>query len=278
MKMLPPLRRLCFALALTALALSCKSLASKADGPAPDPEKALNDLRDLSVAIRSVEADGKVELFEGGQGDGGLGLLKKDRHERGELIWVVQKPSSATFELNGPTGLIALATLDGKEFRYYNPHEKRAMQGPVTSERLRSVLPLAITPEELAPILCGTPLLFSGPHGKMKFDEKVRRWRLIVKEKGTDRLQVLWFEPKGLLYRVRVLDSKRSVRYEATFLAWERHEKTGLPYPSFIKIEQPKTNSKITLKLHGEPSINGTIDPGVFKLPFPKDTPVEQVE
>lgn len=244
---------------------ACRIMSPKPDTPpAKDAAELHAAIIKAGSAVQNVQADGKLEFFS------------KDRHDRVTLTWIVQKPDKALLEVTGPTGLLAVTALNGLEFQSFDPKNRRLLIGPASKENLSSILPFPVNPDEIVPILCASPPLVDAKARNMKYDEKAKRWRLLLQD---DRgwTQALWLSPEGYLHRVILIDASGNTRYEVTYLAWKDGENGKPAFPGFIKIAHPQSQTRITLKLHGHPTLNDPIDPTLFTLQVPEAIPRERV-
>ncbi len=248
---------------LAMLLCACQTLSPKQEqAPAPiGAKELLTKLHKRGGQIHSVEADSKFEFFHEG------------RHERAELIWVVRKPGDATFELTGPTGMLGIWTNTRDEFRYFDIREKRVLFGPVTSKAMRDVLRWTILPTELVPLLCATPIILPGGATRPVYDPETKHYRFSILATDQGLKQIFWFDREGELYRIRVVQEDKSVRYQVTYLNWQVRGEEQLAFPGYIKVEHPQSETVLTLTLRSKPTLNGTIDPQTFQLPFPDGIP-----
>jgi len=255
------------ALFFIGFAASCRTLETKPQTP-PDVEAWFASLAARSRAVRAVEAEGKIEYID-----------EKGRHDRGRLLWTVERPDRAAFEVLGPTGLVAAATIDGLEFRYFDARTRRLLFGPATAKTLRAHLPWPIGPEELVPLLLGTPAIRQGVREDAIFDDETKRWQVATADPQGQWRQTIWFDGDGRLYRVRLITPEPGPRFEATFLGWKSFGSEGIAYPGFVKIQQFGGEAKVTLKLSGRPpAFNKIYSPSTFRLPFPEGAPARRIE
>jgi len=262
------LDRLLVIFILILLLVSCKGFGEvKQPAKRPELKDLYNSLKNHAQTVHTVQADGKIEYKKQG---------KDARHDRGSFTWVVKKPKQATFEITGPTGLLAVVGIGEEEFRYYDAREQRLFFGPVEGDALERVLPWGISPKDLIPLLCASPRLIKADSSAIEYDKKVKRWRLILHNSRSDKIQLLWFNADLTLYRSKLLRRKYTY-WDVTYLGWERRDESGINFPGYIKLQHPATKTTITLKAHGDPDINKQIDDSVFLLNFPESIPVERL-
>ncbi len=256
---------LAVALLISFMGPGCRTLSrpDSSSPVAPKTERLLEGLNRLGGEIRTVQADGKLEYYKG------------KRHERVELSFLLKKPNQAVLELTGPTGMLSATSLDGREFRHYDLRKRRMLVGPARENSLKNVLPVSLPPQELVPLLSGTPILLNGDRGGLVRDEKTKRWRLLVRSGDGCWIQALWFENNGDLYRMRLMDADKNARFEVTYLGWKSRGKDALRYPGFIKLVLPSEEVKLTLRIHDDAVLNEEIADDLFRLPFPKGVPVQ---
>ena len=234
-------------------------------GPAPEQNTLLAKLAAQEKAIRSVESGSMLEVFYQG------------RHERLDLNFIVEKPTKATFELTGPTGMLAALTSDGREFRYYDIRNGHYVFGPLGPKSLSVILPWTVRAEELIPLLCATPLGVEGPSGAPIWDTKEGRWKIERKSAKGGWAQTLWFDEEGHLMRAEVWGPELKPRYTVTYLNWRKVGSEGLEFPVFIKLHHVESDAKLNLRLRGEPVLNAAHDPEFFRLPFKEGIPKDYV-
>lgn len=260
------LRLLCLLL-LGGLLLGCQSLPRPAPA-APDVEAWLARLNHQARVLRSVDAEA------------GLELRSPQRHDRGDVILVLDKPDRMFLEITGPTGLVALATLDGGGFRFYDARQRRGLHGPVTPYSMARVMPWVMMPAQLVPLLCATPPLLDVPPGPARWDGRQGRWQVELRRPERGLVQTLWFDPAGdlLALELHTLEgTKAHLNYAVRYLKWRRAGDSDLSFPRFIRLQHPESGVEVTLRLRGEPILNGDLTPELFMLVFPEGTPLEYV-
>lgn len=253
---------LCFAV------VSCKALGEvRPTTERPETEDLIALLKNRSQIIQTVQADGKIEYKKKG---------KDGRHDRGSFTWVIEKPANATFEITGPTGLLAVVGINEEEFRYFDARGQKLYFGPVEPETLGRVLPWGIMPADLVPLLCASPKLINYNGSAIEFDKSTKRWRLILHDSRTDKIQVFWFNDDKTVYKSKLIRRKH-VFWEVTYLDWDKRGEYQIEFPAYIKLEHPSSRTTITLRAHGDMDLNKKIDDSVFKLNFPDTIPVERM-
>jgi len=231
------------------------ALPPPADLPA-DPADLLAAVRAAQDAARGVEGRARV----GVDAPGGGGAV--------DQFLAAEKPGRVRVESYDFFGnVLSVLVIDDGRLAVYDAREKVFYRGPATRENVGRLVPVALSPEELATLLCGSAPLLDGQPVSAEPGNGV----MVLTLRRGDLTQVLEVGAGAAVVSSRLRRAGASgpvaVGLEADFSRHRPH--AGLSLPSDLQARAPA--SKVSLSLHWKAlAVNGTLDPALFRLDPPK--------
>ena len=224
-----------------------------------DPQPWLQSLQRRAEAIKAVSAELSVEIW------------KDSKRLKAKQYVAADDQGRLRLETVSPFGtpLLTLAS-DGGRLMIYDSENARFFLGPVTQEALSKLIPVPMSPGELASLLRGGVPVMTGARPSLGWNTKTGRYVLTLKD--SERVQVIEFEPQHR--RVTSLRTELNGR-ELYAIKLGQYSGTGdAIIPLRIRFVVPKQELSIdmTVKDH-------TLDPelpaGAFTLTPPRGIVVE---
>ena len=148
-----------------------------------DPQPFLNSLERRATAIKAVSAELSVEIW------------KDSKRLKVKQFVAADEQGRLRLETVSPFGtpLLTLAS-DGGRLMIYDAEQARFFLGPVTQEALSKLIPVPMSPGELASLLRGGVPVMSEATSTLSWNSKAGRYVLTLK--AGNRVQVIEFEPQ----------------------------------------------------------------------------------
>lgn len=263
----PALARLTLALAAAAAAAGlagCHPRRPPADLSA-DPAELLAAVRAAQARVRAVEGRARVAV-EAPQGAGSV-----------DQYLAAEKPARVRIESYDFFGnVLSVLAVDGGDLFLYDAREKVLYRGPATPWNVGRFLPVTMSPEELATLLCGSaPLLADArPEAAAPGDGvMVLTLRLgplsqvlDVGAGATVRAARLWTDGK---------DGPTAVGQQVALSSFK--DRGGVALPTEATLRAPQARVSVALRWK-ELAANGALDPGLFRLDPPKGARVVDLD
>jgi hypothetical protein len=220
-----------------------------------DPVALLAEVRAAQARVVSVQGRARVGV-DAPSGSGGT-----------EQWLVAERPGRLRIEVQDFFGNVvaSLAVEDGR-LALYDAKERTFLRGAATPANLARLLPVAISPEALVTLLCGSaPLLDGRPEAAEPGDGSV----LLTLRDGT-RVQRLEVGPGAALLSVRqrriTAGGEVPDGLDADFSI--HRTRAGQRVPTDLSARA--TGSRVALTLHWrELEVNAPVDPALFRLTPP---------
>lgn len=226
-----------------------------------DPAALLEAVRAAQHRVRSVQGSARVRV--------------ESPRLRGTVsqYLAAEKPDRIRLETHDFFGnLAAVLVADGGRFALYDAREGAFYRGEASPENVSRLLPLALPPEELAAILCGSaPLLEGEPVAAEPLGAQL--WLTIRGGTGEQRLAV------GTEAAVEASQLRRSgpapggetaghPDYDLEFEVF-RH-RGGARFPTEATLRAPSAGVRLELSWKQDLQVNGPTDPASFRLDPPR--------
>ncbi len=249
------------ALAAVALALALAAGAGGCVRRIPPPDLS-SDPAELLAAVKAAQAgaarvEGRARVaVEAPEGAGGV-----------EQYLAAEKPGRVRVESYDFFGnVLSVLAVDGGELRLYDAKEKVFYRGPATAENIGRLVPVALPPEALATLLCGSaPLLDGEPVSAVPGNGT---WVLTLR-RGAVR-QVLEIGPGAAVISSRLRrdgpDGPAPTGLEADFSDFKA--RGGVRVPTGVEARAPVSGVSLSLRWK-ELAVNAPVDPALFTLAPP---------
>ena len=244
------------AAAVAAAALAGCHLRRPPPDLSADPAALLAAVKAAQDAVRGVEGRARV----GVDAPGGGGAV--------EQYLAAEKPGRVRVESHDFFGnVLSVLAVDDGRLAVYDAREKVFYRGPATRENVGRLVPVALSPEELATLLCGSaPLLDGQPVSAIPGDGV-----MVLTLRAGGLTQVLEIGAGAAVVSSRLRragpDGPAPAGLEADFSKHRLH--AGLSLPTEVEARAPV--SGVSLALHWKAlTVNGPLDPGLFRLDPPR--------
>ena len=154
----------------------------------------------------------------------------------------------------------------------FDSKEGRFFLGPVTQDALSRLLPVPMTPPELASLLRGAVPRIRPIKTRLDWDPKMGRLR--VQLTSDRRSQLIFFEPEH--YRVTRLETRLNGRILYTVMMGDYSGTGDEVIPRRVRFEVPKDGLRIDMKIK-DASLNPQLASEVFTLSPPRGIVVEPI-
>ena len=215
-------------------------------------------MRAAQDRVRSVEGRARVGL-DGPDGKGGV-----------EQFLAAEKPGRVRVEVYDFFGnVLAVLAVDGGRLALFDAREKVFVQGPATPENVARLVPVALTPEALATLLCGSVPLLDGAAVSAEPGDGV----MVLTLRSADREQRLEIGPGAAILsaRERRLTSALEAPGAPALLDADlsvHRTRGGARVPTDVSARAPQ--ARVALELHWrELTVNAPVDPALFRLAPP---------
>ncbi len=230
--------------------------------PLPSAAEALAELQSSESSRRSLAAMGRVTYF----GEEGRVRLR--------AVIVVERPGRFRLETLTPLEQpIDVMTSDGSRIWLLSGGKLR--EGPATPENIARIIPVPLRAEDLVDAMLGgipTGERFTASSISWA-DEDHTRWRLVLDGAGGERATLVVDPETKRVESVAMARADGVERLRVAFDKFEAAEGAG-ELPRRIKLEIPDRDTEVTIKLK-EVTVNGAIDPALFRLRAPPGVPTE---
>jgi len=221
-----------------------------------DPAELLAEVRAAQQRVRTVQGRARTGVDAPG-GGGGL-----------EQWLAAEKPGRVRVESWDFFGNVsAVLAVDGGALTLWDAREKTFYRGPATPENLARLVPVAVSPEDLAVLLGGSAPLLDGEPVSAEPGDGVMR---LVLQAGplTQRLEI---GPGAVVLsartRRRVDGAEVPAGLDADFSV--HRSRGGARVPTDASARAPA--AKVALSLHWrELTVNAPLDPALFHLDPPR--------
>jgi len=175
-----------------------------------------------------------------------------------------------TLDFFGNT-VAVLAAADG-ELSLYDAREKVFYRGPATAENLGRLVPLPISPANLAEILCGSAPLIDGEAARAEPGRGSVKLELV----DGDRTQALRVGPAAKVERsaLRVGGARGAGTYDLAFDGFEGSGPTRFAYELSLSAESPPVRLDLSWS---DVETNAAIDGALFRQPAPRGVRVVEL-
>ncbi|MEE2757089.1 MAG: DUF4292 domain-containing protein [Myxococcota bacterium] len=237
-------------------------------GGFPKPRNALNEPGPLltsidrrDAALRSLTAELDVEIWQRGERVKLRQYLAAD--DQGRL----------RIEVISPFGnpLMTLAS-DGSRLMIFDSKEGRFFLGPVTQTALSRLLPVPMSPPELASLLRGAIPRIRAEQTKLHWDSKTGRYRVHLTSEAL--MQMIHFEPE--YYRVTRLETRLNGRVLYKVRMGDYSGTGDDVIPRRVRFEVPDEDLSIDMTIK-DSSLNPRLASEVFTLSPPRGIVVEPI-
>jgi len=229
-----------------------------------DPAELLAAVRAAQDGVRTVEGRARVGL----DAPGGTGAV--------DQYLAAEKPGRVRVESYDFFGnVLSVLAVDGDQLAVYDAREKVFYRGPATRENVGRLVPVSLSPGELATLLCGSAPLLDGRPVAADAGDGVMRLTL----RRGDQSQVLEIGAGAAVITSRRRragpDGEVPAGLEADFSA--HRPRAGASFPTDVEARAPAAG--VTLSLHWkELTVNGPVDPALFRLDPPRGARVVDLE
>jgi hypothetical protein len=186
-----------------------------------------------------------------------------------ELV-VAEKPARVRLEtLDFFGNPVAVLVADGDRFGFYDARTRTFYRGDATAENVSQFLPVAIPPDELVTILCGSaPLLDGAPIEARPRDGRVE----LVLARGDVAQQLVVGERLAVeSSKVRRADAdpaRQAVFYD---LAFDRFRTRGrVRFPAEVRLQADAADARVRLEWRDDVEVNGDGEAALFALAPPR--------
>lgn len=248
------------ALALAALALGCAPrLRPPPPGLPAEPAALLEEVRAVQARVSSVQGTARVAV-DGPDGEGGV-----------DQFLAAGRPDRLRVETHDFFGnVVSVLAVDGGALLLYDARERILYRGAATAENVARLVPVALPPEDLVALLCGSaPILDGAPIDASPVDGALR----LTLRRG-EALQRLDVGEGGVVLRAR--SSLAGVVGLEVELSGHR-PRGGVALPSEVKARAPGARLALSLRWK-EVEVNGPLDPALFRLDPPEGARIVDLE
>jgi Domain of unknown function (DUF4292) len=236
--------------------------------PPPDlslePSALLGEVRAAQAKVHSVQGRARVSV-ESPRGGGAT-----------EQFLVAEKPARLRVEVYDFFGnLSAALTVDGDALSLYDGRERVFYRGPATPENVARLVPVAISPAELATLLCGSAPLIDGEATSAEPGDGTV-WLTVRDGPLQQRLEI---GPGATILSSRLsrLDgpSPRPTGLATTFSVHRSRAGARLPTDTTAREAGAGVSLSLTWR---ELTVNGAVDPALFRLAPPRGARVVDLD
>lgn len=251
-----PLALLGAALALGAAGCHHALRPPPPDLPA-DPAALLEALRAAQARPGAVEGRARLDV-ESPRGSGGVD----------QYLAAVRPDRVRVESLDFFGNVLSVLAVEGGRLALYDARERVFYRGPATAENMGRLAPVAVSPEALATLLCGTAPLLDGEPVEVAPGDGTR---VLTLRRG-DLLQRIEVEAGAAIRSVRLRrllpdGSQVPAGLDATFSG--RRTVGGVLFPEEVAASSPAEGVSLTLRWR-QPTVGGTPDAALFRLEPPR--------
>jgi hypothetical protein len=162
---------------------------------------------------------------------------------------------------------------DGDRFGFYDARSRTFYRGDATAENVSQFLPVAIPPDELVTILCGSaPLLAGAPVEARPRDGRVE----LVLARGDVAQQLVVGERLAVesskVRRADAVPERQAVFYD---LAFDRfRSRGGVRFPTEVRLDADAAQARVRLEWREDLEVNRGAEDGLFALAPPRGAKV----
>jgi outer membrane lipoprotein-sorting protein len=229
-----------------------------------DPAALLAEVQAAQARVVSVQGRARV----GVEAPGGAGGT--------EQFLVAERPARLRIEVQDFFGnVVASLAVDEGRLALYDARERTFLRGAATPANLARLLPVAITPEDLVTLLCGSaPLLQGAPVSAEPADGSV-----LLTLRAGDLVQRLEVGPGAALLTARqrrvTAAGEQPAGLDAEFSV--HRTRAGQRMPTDLSARAPEAGVALTLHWR-ELEVNAPVDPSLFRLTPPSGARVVDLD
>jgi hypothetical protein len=243
-----------------ALAFAALVLGACARRPPPpdlsmDPALLLGQVREAQARVVSIQGEATVRV----ESPDFSGALRQ---------WIAaEKPDRLHVEaLDFFGNPAAVMVTDGGRFALYDARARVLYRGEATPENLSRLVPVALTPEELATVLCGSAPIAAAVPAAAEAGDGVVRLRL----EAAGRIQTLDVGARAAVERSRLRGADGARVPGAVDLSFAAFQVLGtVRFPREVKLASEGPHVEVRLAWR-EPELNAPVDPALFRLEPPR--------
>ena len=261
-------------LAGVALAAAAASLAGCPRVPPPDlsrdPATLLAEVRAAQDRVRRVRGSARVRI-DAPEVSGAVN----------EFV-AAEKPDRLRLETHDFFGNVAAVLVaEGSRLAFYDARQRLYYRGEATVQNVSRLLPLALPPEELVVVLCGSAPIVAGE----PLEVEVRGSHLLLTLRaGATGQQLAVGEGAAVeASRVRQLPpladvaaAKTAPAYDLEFGGFRR--RGAVRFPRNLELSAPAARLRVELAWKEDLELNGAIEPSLFRLAPPRGARVIDLE
>jgi hypothetical protein len=227
-----------------------------------DPARLLAELREGQARVQRVQGSARVRIAS--------------PEVKGTLLELVvaEKPARVRLEtLDFFGNPVAVLVADGDRFGFYDSRSRTYWRGDATAENVSRFLPVALPPEELVTILCGSaPLLPAEPLEARPRDGKAE----LVLARGDVAQQLVVGEGLAVetsrVRRAHPEPAAQAVFYDLDFGSFR--SVAGVRFPGRIRLDAASAGARVELEWRQDLEVNGRLERELFALAPPRGAKV----
>jgi hypothetical protein len=255
-----------------ALALLAAAAALAGCHPRRPPPDLSADPAELLAAVRAAQ-----EKARSVEGRARVGVDGPDGGGSADQFLAAEKPGRVRVEAYDFFGNVAaVLAVDGGALALYDAREKVFYRGAATARNVARLVPVAVSPAELATLLCGSAPLLDGEPVSAEPGDGV----MVLTLRAGDLLQRLEIGPGAaiLASRVRRLGPDGREAPAGLDAEFSVHRTSGgARVPTDVAARAPA--ARVALALHWrERQVNQPVDPALFHLEPPKGARVVDLD
>jgi len=243
--------------ALAALAAALVGCPPPRTLPAPAglpsaPDELLAEVRAVQARVERVQGEARLDLTTA-QGSGGLAAFA-----------AAERPGRLRIDTQDFFGnVVSAVAVDGGRLTLYDAREKVFYRGPATARNLALLVPVALRPDELVTLLCGSAPLLDGEAIGAAPAPGGGALRLTLR-RGEELQRVDVGERAAV---VRTIRSRGGVVTMEAVLSGHR-DRAGAPFPEALRVAAPQAQLELGLRWKSV-EVNGPVDRSLFTLAPP---------
>ncbi len=218
-----------------------------------DPAELLSAVRAAQDRVARVQGSAKVRL-DSPEVSGWV-----------DEFAAAEKPDRVRLETRDFFGNVAAVLVaDGGRFALYDARRQVYYRGEATPENVSRLLPVALSPAELATVLCGSaPLVEAAPAGV-----EASGARLLLRLGGGSVAQELGVGEAAAVETSRLRRPAPGPDLDLAFEAFRR--RGGTRFPTVARLAVPAARVRLELRWKEDLEVNGPADPALFRLDPPR--------
>jgi hypothetical protein len=244
-----------------------------ADHPAPEAQVLLDALRARHQVLRTTEVETRTTSW-----------LGKDR-VRATVLMLVDRAGRLRFEAEVPVqGAVASLTVRGSEFNFLDLQQHVFRRGPACPANVALLIPIPLSPEEIAAILLGDAPLGEGARaGEVLWDGERRADVLVIDRAATGAAGRLWvtFRASGDRRDIVAVSGESppgaARRWQVSYEDLAPAGSLGVTVPNLIRFAEPgrSFDDGVEIKVKERIGVDRPLRDESFVLTAPPGYPVE---